>query len=169
MVKDFWNQERNNEKWRTWKDLGHNEESPLRAQADSLTQELEHRRVPVSSLPDQLRWRKNTEGKEAKQVVIGFNYPNPDQVWMNLWQSPHWMKIKLFIWLVHQIKILTWENLLKKGFTRPSKCYLCNSQGETMNHLLNLCPFTSIVWDWVATIFKHTDRDRLNISNTLRN
>lgn len=69
MIKYFWDQERNNVKWRAWKDLGHNEESHLRAQADSLTQDLEHRRILVSSLPDQLRW-ENTEGnfnlKEAK-------------------------------------------------------------------------------------------------------
>jgi len=79
------------------------------------------------------------------------------------------MKIKLFIWIVHQRKILTWENLLKKGFTGPSKCYLCGSQEETMDHLLNFCPFISIMWEWVASIFRHSDRDRLNISNTLKN
>lgn len=58
---------------------------------------------------------------------------------------------------------------MKKGFTRPCKIYLCGSQEETMDHLLNLFPFTSIVWEWVASIFRHTDRDRLNISNTLKN
>jgi len=79
------------------------------------------------------------------------------------------MKIKLFIWLVHNRKILTWENLLKKGFIGPSKCYLCDSQKEMMDHLLNLCLFTSIVWERVASIFKKTNRDRLSISNTLKN
>ena len=34
------------------------------------------------------------------------------------------MKVKLFMWLVHQKKILTWENLLKRGFVGPSKCHL---------------------------------------------
>jgi len=38
-----------------------------------------------------------------------------------------------------------------------------------MDHLLNLCPFTSTVWEWVASIFKDTYRDRLSISNTLKN
>ena len=31
MVNDFWDQVRNNRKWRICKDLGHNEESPLKA------------------------------------------------------------------------------------------------------------------------------------------
>lgn len=173
MVNDFWDQVRNNGRWRIWKDLGHSQESPLKGQAYSLSQDLEHRRILVSSLPDQLRWGKKTEGnfnlKEAKQVITWFNHLNPNHIWKNLGQSPHWMKIQLFIWLVHQRKILTWENLLKKGFTGPSKCYLCGLQEEIMDHLLNLCPLTSTVWHWVASIFRHTDRDRLNISNTLKN
>jgi len=173
MVNDFWDQVRNNGKWRIWNDLGHSEESPLKALLDSLGQDLEHMKILVSSLHDQVRWGKNTKGnfnlKEAKQVVTGFNYLNPDQVWKNIWQSPHSMKIKLFIWLIHHRKILTRENILKKGFIGPYKCYLCGSQEETLDHLLNLFSFTSTMWEWVASIFRHTDRDRFNISNTLKN
>lgn len=73
------------------------------------------------------------------------------------------------MWLVQQKKILTWENLLRKGFVGPSKCYLCGTQEETMEHLLNLCPFTSTLWDWVASIFRQTNKDGLSITNTLRN
>lgn len=36
-----------------------------------------------------------------------------------------------------------------------------------MEHLLNLYPFTSILWDWVASVFRQTDRDNLSITNTL--
>lgn len=122
---------------------------------------------------DQLRWGKNTEGnftlKEAEQEVTGFNFVNPDHIWKKLWQSPHLMKIKLFILLVHQRKILAWENLLKKGFIVPSRCYLCGTHEEMIEHLLNLCPFISKVQDWLATIFRQTDKDSLSISNTLKN
>jgi len=41
MVSDFWDQVRNNSKWITWKYLGYREESPLKAQANSLTMDLE--------------------------------------------------------------------------------------------------------------------------------
>ena len=72
MVNDFWDQVGNNRKWRIWKDLGHSEESPLKAKANSLVQDLEHRRILVSSLPHQLRWGRNTKGniilKKAKQI-----------------------------------------------------------------------------------------------------
>jgi hypothetical protein len=36
-----------------------------------------------------------------------------------------------------------------------------------MNHLLDECPYTSEVWDWVAGIFQQSNRVRDNISTTI--
>jgi len=72
-----------------WKDFGYSEESPLKAQADSLALGLEKTNILVSSSSDQLRWGRNTEAtfnlKEAKCMALDFNYPNLDQVWNDLW------------------------------------------------------------------------------------
>ena len=129
MVSDFLDQVRNNCKWIMWKDLGYNEENPLKPQADSLALDLEQREILVSSSFDQLRWSRNTEGtfnlKEAKHMALGFDYPNPNQIWNDLWKNLQWMKIKLYMWVVHQNKILTWENLLKREFFGPYKFHLC--------------------------------------------
>ena len=73
------------------------------------------------------------------------------------------------MWLVQHKKILTWENLQKRGVAGPSRCQLCELQEEKMEHLLNLCPFTSTLWNWVASIFKQTDRDASSITGTLKN
>ena len=84
MVSDFWNQVKNKGKWRIRKDLGHREDSPLKAHVDSLSRDLEERNILMSSLSDQLIWVRNTEGKfilkEAKRIFTGFNDQNPDQV-----------------------------------------------------------------------------------------
>ena len=70
LVKECWDQKRNNGKLRMLKDLGYNVENSLKIKAEALTQDLEHRRIWVSSSLDQLRWDKNIEGnfnlKEAK-------------------------------------------------------------------------------------------------------
>ena len=102
-------------------------------------------------------------------MALAFDYQNLDQVWKVLWRNSQWMKIKLFMWLVQQKKILTWENLLKRGFVGPFKCHLCGLQEETMEYLLNLCPFTSTLWDLVALVLRKNDKYRLNITNTLKN
>eukprot|EP00253_Pinus_taeda_P030811 PITA_30811 len=73
------------------------------------------------------------------------------------------------MWLVHQKKILTWENIRKRGVLGPSRCQLCESQEEIMEHLLNNCIFTSRLWDTFNTVFQQTDRDKGSIVNTLNN
>jgi len=49
---------------------------------------LEQRNILTSTSSDQLRWGRNNEGnfnlKEAKRMVIGLDFPNPDKVWQNL-------------------------------------------------------------------------------------
>eukprot|EP00253_Pinus_taeda_P003152 PITA_03152 len=144
---------KNKGKWRIWKVLVYSEET--------------------STSSGQLRCGRNNKGnfnlKEAKRMALGLDFPNLDKVWKELWQNPHWMKIKLFMWLVQHKKILTWENLRKRGVASPSRCQLYELQEETIEHLLNLYPFTSSLWNWVASIFRQTDRDNFSIIGTLKN
>ena len=62
------------------------------------------------------------------------------------WHHNLWPKIASFCWLLLRRRILTWDNLLKRGMTGPSRCVLCSSASETMNHLLNECYFSSELW-----------------------
>eukprot|EP00253_Pinus_taeda_P017013 PITA_17013 len=71
------------------------------------------------------------------------------------------------MWLVHRKKILTWDNIRKRGVIGPSRCQLCEAQEETMEHILNNYTFTTWLWDYFATIFHQTDRDKESIINTL--
>lgn len=71
------------------------------------------------------------------------------------------------MWLVYHRKILTWDNIRKRGVLGPSRCLLYGEQEETMEHLLNSCIFTSWLWNIFAKIFQQSDRDRGSIINTL--
>jgi hypothetical protein len=75
------------------------------------------------------------------------------QQWEKLWNNPHWPKIKVFQWIILHNRILMWENLKKRGFIGPSTCHLCEENDETMNHLMDECPYTTEVWDWASSIF----------------
>eukprot|EP00253_Pinus_taeda_P031614 PITA_31614 len=159
-------------KWRKWKKLFYRDTSPLKAQTEALKNILEQRKILVSVDSDQLRRGHNNKGtfnlKEAKCITFGLDFTIPDRVWKDLWQNQGWMKIKLFMWLVQHKKILTWDNLQKRGVSGPSKCQLCESQEETIEHLLNLCPITSTLWNGIASILRQTDRDMRSITNTLK-
>lgn len=56
------------------------------------------------------------------------------------WQLPY--KVIMFIWLMLEQKILTWENLIKRGIIGPSRCALCGNSEETVFHLFVECRFT---------------------------
>lgn len=56
------------------------------------------------------------------------------------------LKVKLFIWLVLEQKILTWEILVKRGIVGPSKCVLCGNNEENINHYFVDCDFSKEIW-----------------------
>jgi hypothetical protein len=62
------------------------------------------------------------------------------------------LKIKLFIWLVIEEKILTWNMLQRKGWEGPGRCPLCKKDLETPLHIFKLCPFTLTVWKFLKQI-----------------
>jgi hypothetical protein len=78
-----------------------------------------------------------------------------------------WPKINTFLWLVAHNNILTWDNLRKRGFIGPSWCQLCEQEEETQNHLLNLCPYSSCIWDQSASIMRTSDRNRIGLKETI--
>ena len=104
-VSDYWDQARNDEKWRTWKLPDYNGMGMLHTQSIALQGLLDKRQILNSNLNDQLRRGKNKAGlfnlKEAKRIDAGFNLSNIDKTWKEVCENPHWMKVKLFKWLVH--------------------------------------------------------------------
>lgn len=129
--------------------------------------------IHVTEGQDQLRWGNNKEGnfniKEAKYILLGLDSQGSVRIWQKLWRRKSQTKIKLFVWLVHHRKILTWNNIRKRGILGPSKCQLYGAQEETIEHLLNSFIFTSRLWDFFANIFNQSDRDKDSITNTLNN
>jgi hypothetical protein len=131
------------------------------------------RKIWFSEEEDQLRWGRTDGGefslKEARHYIAGQAQRDMEPHWERLWSYPQWTKIKIFKWLVLQKKILTWENLVKRGFHGPSRCHLCEGQEETTDHLLDECTYATEIWDWVAMGFLQTDRVKGDIRATLKN
>jgi zinc-binding in reverse transcriptase len=87
------------------------------------------------------------------------------------WHLPIPLKIIFFMWLVVQIKILTKDNLLKRGWSDLDLCTMCSSQ-ESMAHLFVTCRIAQQVWFWLGycqSYFTHwhSFRDVLDFTHSL--
>ena len=84
--------------------------------------------------------------KEAYNIRIG-SRAEDGETWKKIWTLNLWPKVATFSWLIIKGRILTSENLQKRGIQGPSQCCLCSQAEETTNHLLDSCPFAVAIWD----------------------
>ena len=68
-----------------------------------------------------------------------------------IWKTAIPEKIKIFLWLAMKNKILTAENLKKRGWEHPSSCVLCGKEDETVSHLFLSCQFSRQMWSSVRS------------------
>lgn len=170
---DFWIPLQGRPDWRQWKlsktELQLTEDFDLTPWQECLS----HRKIPFKEGADLIRWGHSTTGtftvNEAYQLLLNLPIQAPEPIWRTVWQPFLWPKVSLFLWLTAQNRILTWDNLLKRGFTGPSRCPLYHQNEETMEHLLNKCHYSQQVWDWGAEAMRRCQRDRGSIRNTLVN
>ena len=62
-----------------------------------------------------------------------------------VWHLKVPLKIRLFLWLIFQNKILTKDNLCKKGWQGCTLCPFC-SHNESIHHLFFECAFADNFW-----------------------
>ena len=105
--------------------------------------------------------------KEDYNIKIR-NRVEEDEIWEKIWSTNPWPKVATFCWLVVKWRLLMGENLRRRGIQGPSWCVLCANQEESMNHLLDTCPFTADLWDRGAQMFRKSNRCRGDPGQTIR-
>jgi hypothetical protein len=84
-----------------------------------------------------------------KAIISLLSLPNLLDWKLKLWKWNLQLKIILFFRLALDQNILTWDNLLKKGWVGPGFCYLCRATTEDNVHLFIHCHFTKAIWNSV--------------------
>lgn len=67
-------------------------------------------------------------------------------LWNFVWDKMGLPKINFFSWLLAHRKVLTGENLAKRGILGPHRCPLCCSEEETIEHLFIECDYACQMW-----------------------
>ncbi|OVA05651.1 Reverse transcriptase zinc-binding domain [Macleaya cordata] len=107
--------------------------------------------VVLTEDPDELWWRENNSGvfsvKNCYDMISKTNdIPNfpSRKYWSSLWPN----RVGFFLWLAGQEHILTLDNLQKRGWSLPNRCYLCETMSESTNHLLIHCKYSMKLWSY---------------------
>jgi hypothetical protein len=73
--------------------------------------------------------------------------------WKCIWRTKAPRRACFFVWTAAWQKILTCENLRKRGYSITSWCCMCCCNGETVEHLLLHCHVAGALWNWIFKAF----------------
>jgi zinc-binding in reverse transcriptase len=62
-----------------------------------------------------------------------------------IWKLNMPTRVTIFIWLLLQDRLLTYDNLIKRGWCIPNMCYMCRSSIENAAHLFLECTYIAEV------------------------
>lgn len=68
-------------------------------------------------------------------------------------------RLKIFGWLVFYKRILTAENLEKRGWHLPSMCVMCRCNCETIEHIFSTCLFALGLYNRLNQVFQLPQRE----------
>ena len=104
----------------------------------------------LDSSPDRIIWRWTSSGLFTVQSLykwLSFRGVTTNTC-NTLWKAKIPLKIKVFIWLLRQDKILTKCNLQSRGWQDNIDCCFCGAP-ETVDHFFVTCPFISYLRNWI--------------------
>ena len=129
---------------------------------DSLTKALDLGGIRLHTRADSLIWAFNkqkgsvTANLVYDSIVLSSNPPVGCILFDLIWNGTIPRKICCFIWLALSNKVLTWDNLQKRGWTKPGICFLCYANEENIRHLFLNCPIWKNVLNLLCDQFHIT-------------
>ena len=88
------------------------------------------------------------KGFSVKSMYKGFDIsPAFDFPYRLLWNLVVPQKIGVFAWEVAWDKGLTLDQLKRRGRTFANRCFMCEEEEKTINHLLIHCKSAKMLWD----------------------
>lgn len=117
---------------------------------------LNMRSLSWSHEKDCFGWNNTTKGEySVAQGYLTLCHNNPNQyfdIFSQLWAHKLWPKVRFFIWLLLHRRVLTGDQLMKRGFHGPFRCEMCEENVETLNHIFIECTLISELWRRMATL-----------------
>ena len=94
-----------------------------------------------------------TPGFSVSLIYRKLRYSPPtDFPWRSIWNPIVPPKLGFFAWEASWGKVLTLDQLKRKGIPLVNRCCLCEENEETIDHLLIHCSRAKMLWDLLLAI-----------------
>jgi hypothetical protein len=90
----------------------------------------------------------NSKDNSALDVKLDIKFP-----WKAIWRVKAPRRVSFFLWSAAWGRILTCDNLMRRGYIMARWCCMCRHDGETGNHLLIHCTLASDLWHVILRSF----------------
>ena len=109
----------------------------------------------IVDVKDRVRWGESKDGTFSVKALYKASESDstgcfPMKI---IWNSSMQPKVSFFAWEVTWGKVLTLDQVQKRGWTLANRCYLCQVHEESIDHLLLHCKKTREVWKLFFTLF----------------
>ena len=103
--------------------------------------------IVLTTEPDDSKWIPHEHGQfSVKSVYFRLcDAPRIATSTHRIWKLQVQTRFKVFAWLLCNDKILTAQNLRKRGFHIVGICYMCRASDESTEHLFNSCLSTRTI------------------------
>jgi hypothetical protein len=109
--------------------------------------------IALSENLDVFRWGLTASGSfSVKSMYLDLMNGHTRFLHKYIWKMKVPLKIKIFMWFLHQKVLLNKDNLAKRNWQGNKKCCFCDKE-ETIQHLFISCPFARIIWRIVHMTF----------------
>jgi hypothetical protein len=121
--------------------------------------------IVYNSDEDQLIWTYETNGVySSKSMYALVNFRGVTPVYLPaVWDLKIPPRIQIFLWLLSQNKIMTRDNLRRRGIPKPMECSFCR-EFESVQHLFFDCIVARQVWGLVKEICKFTVEKYIDVA-----
>ena len=94
-------------------------------------------------------WTTSKSGAFSVKLLYSILEPGGSSLFPcgSIWRANVPPKVAFFAWEASWGKILTLEQLQRRGYSLANRCFLCLSEVETVDHLLLHCVKTRALWN----------------------